>query len=50
VKTEIPLLAVAIAAAIYACSVWLVFVYITRSFAMSAREGQWLLEELEMLF
>ena len=49
-KTEIPLLSIAIVAAIYACSVWLVLVYIMRSFAISALEGQWLLDELEMVF
>lgn len=49
-KTEIPLFSIVIAVAIYACSVWLVWVYLLRSLATSALQGRWLLEEMETLF
>ena len=49
-KTEIPLLAVAIAATVYLCSVVTVLLYIMNSLATSMQETRWVIEEVESLF
>jgi hypothetical protein len=49
-KTDISLLAITIAAVIYACGGLIVLMYIAHSLAMAAMQARWIVEEIEMVF